>query len=153
MHSSQFKYCRMSDIVHRRHFDISLRWNVLFKFSKLAKAQEKLLNIIHSLTEHVIKEKSMDIVEKLAKNQQQKETPNGKPLTESSNMTENIENAKHNAANYMHYVRDDLDDIDENDVGERKRLAFLEMMLELKKNGQMTDEEIWEEVNTIMFEV
>lgn len=153
MHLLRFEYCRMSDIVHRRHFDVSLRWNILFKFTKLAKVQEKLLNIIHSLTEHVIKEKSRDIIEKLAKNQQPKETQNGKSLTENSNANENIESVKNNAANYMHYVRDDLDDIDENDIGEKKRLAFLEMMLELKRNGQMTDEEIWEEVNTIMFEV
>lgn len=27
----------------------------------------------------------------------------------------------------MHYVRDDLDDIDENDIGEKKRFAFLQL--------------------------
>ncbi|KAG5332275.1 C4G15 protein, partial [Acromyrmex heyeri] len=142
---------KMSDILHRRHFDISLRYDVFFKFSKFANLQKKFLKTIHTLTEHVIKEKSKDFEEKYEKCQQLKDAQNDKPI-ENSKVTENVENAKINAANYMHYVRDDLDDIDENDIGEKKRLAFLEMMLELKKNGQMTDEEIWEEVNTIMFE-
>lgn len=100
----------------------------------------------------MIKEKSKDVEEKWnAKDSQVKEVQNVKS---TENEIENAkENAKINAAASMHYVRDDLDDIDEKDIGEKKRLAFLEMMFELKKNGQMTDEEIWEEVNTIMFEV
>ncbi|XP_071558605.1 cytochrome P450 4g15-like isoform X2 [Temnothorax nylanderi] len=142
---------KLSDIIHRRHYNISLRYDMLFKYTKLAKVQEKLLRIVHTLTEHVIKEKSKDFEEELVKDQQVKKVQNGKPM-ENLNSTENMENAKNRPANYMHYVRDDLDDIDENDVGEKKRHAFLEMMFELKKNGQMTDEEIWEEVNTIMFE-
>ncbi|XP_024893806.1 cytochrome P450 4g15-like [Temnothorax curvispinosus] len=142
---------KLSDIIHRRHYDISLRLDMFFKYSKLAKVQEKLLNIVHTLTEHVIKEKAKDVEEKLVKDQQVKEVQNDQPM-ENLNVTENTKNANNRPANYMHYVRDDLDDIDENDVGEKKRQAFLEMMFELKKNGQMTDEEIWEEVNTIMFE-
>jgi cytochrome P450 family 4 len=140
---------QMSDIIHRRHYDITLRLDAFFKFSKLATLQKKLLRTIHTLTEHVISEKAKDIEEKHEKDQQQKK--NGKPM-ENPIVMENTENIKDSAANRMHYVRDDLDDIDENDVGEKKRLAFLEMMFEMKKNGQWTDEEIWEEVNTIMFE-
>jgi len=131
---------------------MSERYDILFKFSKFSNLQKKFLKTIHTLTEHVIKEKSKDVENKYEKSQQLKEAQNDKPI-ENSKITENVENVKNNATNYMHYVRDDLDDIDENDIGEKKRLAFLEMMFELKRNGQMTDEEIWEEVNTIMFEV
>uniref|UniRef100_A0A348G629 Cytochrome P450 1 n=1 Tax=Odontomachus monticola TaxID=613454 RepID=A0A348G629_ODOMO len=136
---------KLSDIVHRRHYDISLRLDQLFKFSKLAKMQQKLLDTVHSLTENVIKAKWKDIEE-----QEKRGTQDDEIKSEKSTATESTDNVNYTK---LHYVRDDLDDIDESDTGEKKRLAFLEMLMDMKKNsGQMTDEEIWEEVNTIMFE-
>ncbi|XP_019883444.2 cytochrome P450 4g15-like [Camponotus floridanus] len=134
---------KLSDILHRRHYDFRLRSDIIFKLTKFAKKQKKLLNIVHTLTNDVIEEKSKDIDDiKEEKKDNQKDK-----------FIENNENDKNIAYTKLHYVRDDLDDIDENDIGEKRRLAFLEMMIDLKKNGEkMTDKEIWEEVNTIMFE-
>lgn len=138
---------KLSDILHRRHYDILLRPNILFQFTKLAKYQKKLLNTVHTLTNRVISEKTKDVEEKIAREQQGNDSENLNTATKVVNNDNTTTYTK------LHYVRDDLDDIDENDIGEKKRLAFLEMMIEMKRNGgQMTDEEIREEVNTIMFE-
>lgn len=51
-------------------------------------------------------------------------------------------------------LRDDLDDLDENDVGEKRRLAFLDLMLETAHYSPniLSDEDIKNQVDTIMFE-
>lgn len=146
----------MCDIIHRRQYTIPLRYDFLFNVSSMSKEQEKLLATIHGLTSRVIQKKKEEVYESICSNvgRKQKKPNETESSEENKGKSESNTNAKNEGPTRMHYVRDDLDDIDDNDVGEKKRLAFLDLMLELSRNGaKLSDEEIKEEVDTIMFEV
>lgn len=135
----------MCDILHARHVKAYLRFDAIFNMTKIKEKQEKLLNIIHGLTKSVIKEK---------KKIYEKDLQEGKVPTPSlSDIIANDYVEESKPIKKVEGLRDDLDDIDENDVGEKRRLAFLDLMIESAKNGaNLNDTDIKEEVDTIMFE-
>lgn len=45
--------CRMCDIIHKRMYQVWLRFDALFRFSEYSKIQQQLLSTIHSLTNSV----------------------------------------------------------------------------------------------------
>ncbi|XP_037028672.1 cytochrome P450 4g1-like [Bradysia coprophila] len=143
-----FKYAmavmKMCDILHARHIKAYLRFDSVFNLTNVKKQQEKLLSIIHGLTKRVIKEKKA----LYEKNLSEGNVP-------SPSLAEIIADdyVEKTPTKKVEGLRDDLDDIDENDVGEKRRLAFLDLMIEAAKNGaNLNDDEIKEEVDTIMFE-
>uniref|UniRef100_A0A2H1V1E4 SFRICE001781.2 n=1 Tax=Spodoptera frugiperda TaxID=7108 RepID=A0A2H1V1E4_SPOFR len=146
---------RMCDIIHQRHYKFWLRLDSIFKFHPLHKTQQKLLDIIHGLTNKVKiyqENKAKGIIPPSLQ-----ELTDGKAL---NNDTVLANNAKTLSDTVFKGYRDDLDFNDENDVGknvtgEKKRLAFLDLMIESAQNGtnQISDHEIKEEVDTIMFEL
>ncbi|XP_055522457.1 cytochrome P450 4g15-like [Wyeomyia smithii] len=138
---------KMCDILHLRQLKIHLRLDPFFNLTSIKREQDRLLGIIHSLTRKVVKQKkeifeknyaegnlpSPSLSEIIAKQEPKAETI---PVISQGSM-----------------LTDDLDAIDENDIGEKRRLAFLDLMIETAKTGaELTDEEIKEEVDTIMFE-
>ncbi|XP_076273637.1 cytochrome P450 4g15-like [Rhynchophorus ferrugineus] len=145
-----FEYAKavmdMCNILHQRHYKIWLRPDFLFKWTKMAAEQSKLLDLIHSLTREVIKRKKVDYFERESKGE--------KSLYKEAVRAENKASKKNAKTENISYIHDDLEDIEENDIGEKKRLAFLDFMIEASKTAgnNLTDEEIKEEVDTIMFE-
>uniref|UniRef100_A0A182Q0J4 Cytochrome P450 n=1 Tax=Anopheles farauti TaxID=69004 RepID=A0A182Q0J4_9DIPT len=139
---------KMCDILHKRQLKIHLRLEPLFNLSGVKKEQERLLHIIHSLTRKVVREKKELYGRQLAEGR-----------LPSPSLTEIIGKQEKPVEGGVAFIsqgsmlRDDLDDNDENDIGEKRRLAFLDLMIESASNGaNITDEEIKEEVDTIMFE-
>uniref|UniRef100_A0A8D8LIE7 Cytochrome P450 4g15 n=1 Tax=Cacopsylla melanoneura TaxID=428564 RepID=A0A8D8LIE7_9HEMI len=150
---SGFEYAmavmKMCHILHERATKFWLRPDFLFYLSSYSKQQVKLLNIIHTLTKRVVKEKK----ETLEKNRN--EMLSDIPIPPVGLKKEDIVKDK-TVLEGLSYgqsagLKDDLDV--EEDVGEKKRLAFLDLMIESAQNGVvLTDEEIKEQVDTIMFE-
>ncbi|CAH0721599.1 unnamed protein product, partial [Brenthis ino] len=143
---SGFEYAmavmKMCDILHMRHAKIWLRPDLLFNFTQYAKIQNKLLDVIHGLTTKVIRRKKEEF--KSGK----------KPViveTETKDISSKVTSVEGLSFGQSAGLKDDLD-VDE-DVGQKKRLAFLDLLLESAQGGVViSDVEIKEQVDTIMFE-
>lgn len=147
---SGFEYAmavmKMCDILHLRHTKIWMRPDILFNLTQYAKNQTKLLDTIHGLTKKVIQKKKAEF--KSGK----------KPIVlDSAAETSTTSDVKVTSVEGLSFgqaagLKDDLD-VDDNDVGQKKRLAFLDLLLESSQSGVViSDEEIKEQVDTIMFE-
>uniref|UniRef100_D3TR52 Cytochrome P450 CYP4G13v2 n=1 Tax=Glossina morsitans morsitans TaxID=37546 RepID=D3TR52_GLOMM len=128
----------MCDIIHNRQVKMMYRMDALYRWTTMRQKDNKLMNIILGMTQKVVEERKSNfnaderaVIDKVA-------AVSGKKT---------IKEKKEG-------LRDDLDEIDENDVGEKKRLALLDAMMEMEKNPNITwtDKDIRDEVNTIMFE-
>ncbi|CAH1400025.1 unnamed protein product [Nezara viridula] len=131
---------KMCDILHLRQTKLWLRPNIIFYLTSLGKLQDKLLNIIHSLTKKVLKirmEEYKNNGSKLPGNVTFVTGDDGKIQVEGDF-----------SFGHSKGIKDDLDE----DIGEKKRLAFLDLLIDASQGGKLTDEEIQNQVDTIMFE-
>ncbi|KAL0100480.1 hypothetical protein PUN28_019659 [Cardiocondyla obscurior] len=158
---------KMCDILHLRHTKVWLRPDWLFNLTKYGKDQIRLLEIIHGLTKKVIARKKQEY--KSGKRNILHDTEQSSNA-KTAKVTFGIfsRSRKKSVIYHAHCfqitsveglsfgqaagLKDDLD-VDDNDVGEKKRQAFLDLLMEAGQNGSvLTDEEVKEQVDTIMFE-
>ena len=125
---------------------------MLFNLTSLQNLQKDLLNTIHSLTRSIIKTKK-EIFDKDLREGNLPSPSLQEVISTDRDVDKAIQKAKLQAKNKFSGLRDDLDEIDENDVGEKRRLAFLDLMIETAHyTKKLSMEDIKDQVDTIMFE-
>lgn len=144
---SGFEYAmavmKMCDILHLRHTKVWLRPDWLFNLSKYSKDQMKLLEIIHGLTKKVIQRKKEEY--KSGKRNLIDTSAQKADVKTNSTPVDGISFGQSVG------LKDDLDV--EDDVGEKKRQAFLDLLIEAGQEGVvLNDQEVKDQVDTIMFE-
>ncbi|XP_066257306.1 cytochrome P450 4g15 [Euwallacea similis] len=140
---------KLCDILHLRQTKLWFRPDFIFNLTSTFKYQKQLINVIHSLTRKVIQKKKADFERGIrgstAEVPEEVKTQKYEKIDAPSNALEGTSYGQ--AAG----LKDDLD-VDD-DVGEKKRMAFLDLLIEASQNGVViNDEEIKEQVDTIMFE-
>lgn len=106
--------------------------------------QDKLIEIVHDLTGKVFASKKKTFVRNMAEGNVPLPT-----FADVINENSNVQDTPLKKEAHEH----DSDEHDQNDVGLKRRLAFLDLMIESAYHGaEITDAEIKEEVDTIMFE-
>jgi len=139
---------KMCDILHLRHTKLWARPNVIFNLTSYKKYQDQLINTIHSLTRKVVKSKKEAFARGIRGSMA--EVPE-ELKSKSYDSTESRTVVEGLSFGQSAGLRDDLD-VDD-DIGEKKRMSFLDQLIETSQNGIIiNDEEIKEQVDTIMFE-
>ncbi|KAK9870275.1 hypothetical protein WA026_006362 [Henosepilachna vigintioctopunctata] len=139
---------KMCDIIHLRHTKLWLYPDIIFNFTKYKDYQNKLLGTIHGLTRKVVKSKKAAFAQgirgSIAEVPEEFKTKIS-DKTEAKTVVEGLSFGQSAG------LKDDLD-VDD-DVGEKKRMAFLDLLIEASQSGVViNDEEIKNQVDTIMFE-
>jgi len=153
---SGFEYAlavmKMCSIIHQRTYKPWLRPQSIFRKTKFQNEHDKLLSIIHDLTNKAVDSRKQNHLLKKLDINEPKTNNNIAQDTKIKIMEE--EQIKIQGYNNGTAVRDDLDENDENDIGEKKRLAFLDALTEaaLQEGVNFTEQEVRDQVSTIMFE-
>lgn len=141
---------KMSEVLHHRHIKLWNHIDFIFKLTKHGKMEGKLLKSIKGFTSKIVAKKKAAFEQgtrgSLAKTEfvksEDKETTNKIEM-------KNVEDFSFGQSG----LKDDLDVEGSIDVGEKTRLAFLDLLLDSVQTGAlMSDEEVRDQVNTIMFE-
>lgn len=147
-HDYAMAVLKLSDILHRRHYKLWLRPDRLFEYTSWGGKHKQLLDVVQGLTRTVIRHKKNEILKKGVDKVDTIEQTEVKQT-----FTPKKKEVKISGYNNGTAVRDDLDENDE-DIGEKKRLAFLEQLTvnAQREDVDFSEQELLDQVNTIMFE-
>lgn len=122
-----FNCNRIGEIVQSRQSKIWLQPDFIFKLTNLYKSHQRCIDILHGFSYRVIRERKEEIT-KAKLNNNDATLPNKNDCAPQQD--------------------------DEIVFGKKKRLAFLDLLIEASQNGTvLSNDDIREEVDTFMFEV
>jgi len=119
---------KIGEIVQSRQAKVWLHPDILFRLTKLYQEHQHCINVLHGFSNRVIRERKAEI------------------LDNNNNNNNNIDGETMQNLNQQ-------DDLEILGFPKKKRLAFLDLLIEASHNGSdLSDEDIREEVDTFMFE-
>lgn len=140
---------KLSDILHRRQSSLWLYPDFIFYLTKYGRIHNEVLKSVKGFTSHIVAKKK-EAFEKGTRGSLAK-TQFIKSEDKKVEVKVPVKVEEYSFGN--NGLKDDLDVEGSIDVGEKKRLAFLDLLLDSVKTGDlMSDDEVRDQVNTIMFE-
>lgn len=137
----------MCDIIHKRQNFFYLRSDLIFNMLNIRKEHDRLLHIIHGLTGKVFRSKKEKMDSNILRGKALK------PIYPDLVRKIDADTDKKTQSEVNGDQNGNIDDTEEPVMGEKNRLAFLDLMIESTYCGvDISDAEIKEEVDTIMFE-
>lgn len=125
--------CRIGEIVQSRQAKVWLHPDILFRLTKLYQQHQHCISVLHGFSNGVIRERKAEILD---------------------NNNNNNNNNGESMQNLNSQGEVDASNFELIDGPKKKRLAFLDLLIEASQNGTvLSDEDIREEVDTFMFEV